>query len=400
VPDFKTTPADSSDLPTLVPSLSIQDPAFHFASPGQSKPDNVSHMFQVRLEGRVACGNALLLKPVDNSGSNHLIRKGMCLQCWLGNKCFTLFALFDKQSSNLRNLLLAMIRPSFFTSLLHLSPLLEMPPKKRSSTGKSDAQAIELQLLREQHEEQHEEELLFLQEEHDARLLRQRQHFQDQINDYGRRWTEAATQQQATTKLKEQRYRTIVAVLGILGSLLSLAAWTCVGCDTSADDFRSLSVTMQEDQTCVTQICPGDLSFLHYRGPRDRESCYRVLNTTYDAALYYVLAQSFDEDGFPLEQKDLEEQRREWAALAEPAKNRLQAKWRADEAWKIGATEEEGALVMQIIESCWGVMEKRKQDEVTEVEWRGWMARKLARDIEIVDSEMMTPDVSQTRFYR
>jgi len=277
-----------------------------------------------------------------------------------------------------------------------------MPPKKRSSIGKTDAQAIELQLIREQHQEQHEEELALLQEEHDARLLRQRQHFQDQINDYGRRWTLATTRQQANTKQREQRYRSIVAILGIIGSLLALAAWSCAGCDTFADDFKSLSVTVQEDPTCITQICPGDLSFLHYRGPRDRESCYRVLNTTYDAALYYVLAQSFDEDGFPLEPKDLEEQRREWATLAEPAKNRLQAKWRADEAWKIGATEEEGALVMQIIESCWGVMEKRKRDEVTEVEWRGWMARKLARDIESMEVEAKTPDVSpgQTRFYR
>jgi len=281
---------------------------------------------------------------------------------------------------------------------LHLPP--NMPPKKRLSASKSDAQAIELQLLREQHQKQHEEGLALLQEEHDARLLRQRQHFQDQINDYGRRWTEATTRQQATTKHKEQCYRGIVAVLAVLGSLFALAAWTCAGCDTSADDFRSLSVTPQEDPTCVTQICPGDLSFLHYRGPRDRESCYRVLNTTYDAALYYVIAQDPDEDGVPREPKTLEEQRREWSALAEPAKNRLQKKWRADEAWRIGATEEEGAIVMQIIESCWGVMQHRKRDEVGEVEWKGWMARKLARDIERVELEVLKPDKSQTRFYR
>jgi len=73
MPDFKIIPAASPDLRTLAEIIRasyIQDAAFHFAFPGQPKPEDVRHMFQVRLEGRVASGDALLFKAVDNSGKS------------------------------------------------------------------------------------------------------------------------------------------------------------------------------------------------------------------------------------------------------------------------------------------------------------------------------------------
>jgi hypothetical protein len=71
MPDFKIIPATSSDVPTLAEIIRasyLEEAAFRFAFPGQPKPEDVRHMFQVRLEVRVVSGDALLFKAADDSG--------------------------------------------------------------------------------------------------------------------------------------------------------------------------------------------------------------------------------------------------------------------------------------------------------------------------------------------
>jgi len=116
-------------------------------------------------------------------------------------------------------------------------------------------------------------------------------------------------------------------------------------------------------QTCTTTICPGDLSFLQFRGPTDNQACFRVFNTTADES--YRHAAALAHPGLPGPKLI--------PAKAKPEYFRLQKKYHSDKAGKFGFSKEEAMLIQQIVSECWTLINNGYVDpKLSNVEWEGW----------------------------
>lgn len=116
--------------------------------------------------------------------------------------------------------------------------------------------------------------------------------------------------------------------------------------------------------TCTTRICPGDLSFLQFRGPTDAEACFRVFNTTSEESWLHAASISRP---MPPGPKLL-------SAKAKPEYHRLQKKYHPDKAGRCGLSKEEAKLIQQILQECWELIDEGFVDPtLSNVEWEGWL---------------------------